>query len=73
MVSELPLALLPSFLESPRGLEVIGLLFWIWVIYECARREPNGTEKVLWLILVVCAPVIGSLIYFLLRIVKVRG
>lgn len=63
----------PYFLESARGWELIGFLFWIWVIYECARRERNSMEKVLWLILVILAPVVGSLIYFLLRIVKIRG
>jgi Phospholipase_D-nuclease N-terminal len=55
------------------ALEVLGLLFWLWMIYECATREPNSTEKVLWLLLVVLAPVIGSVIYFLVRVVKIRG
>lgn len=64
---------LPYFLESSRGLEILGLLFWIWMIYECATRERNSSEKVLWLLLVVLAPVLGSLIYFLVRVVKIRG
>jgi hypothetical protein len=55
------------------GLGLIGLLFWLWMIYECATREPNSSEKILWLLLVVFAPVIGSLIYFLVRVVKIRG
>jgi hypothetical protein len=64
---------LPLFFESARGLEFLGLLFWIWMIYECATREPNSTQKVLWLLLVVLAPLLGSLIYFLVRVVKIRG
>jgi hypothetical protein len=55
------------------ALELLGFLFWLWMIYECATREPNSTEKILWLLLVVFAPVIGSLIYFLVRVVKIRG
>ena len=55
------------------ALEILGLLFWLWMIYECATREPNSSEKILWLLLVVFAPVIGSLIYFLVRVVKIRG
>ena len=43
------------------------------MIYECATRERNSTEKILWLLLVVLAPVLGSLIYFLVRVVKIRG
>ncbi len=68
----MPLAL-PYFLESARGLELIGFLFWIWMIYECAARERNSSEKILWLLLVIFAPVLGSLIYFLVRVVKIRG
>jgi hypothetical protein len=68
----MPLAL-PYFLESARGLELIGFLFCIWMIYECATRERNSAEKVLWLLMVVLAPVLGSLIYFLVRVVKVWG
>jgi hypothetical protein len=64
---------LPFALLSMRGLEVLGLLFWIWMIYECAVRERNSAEKILWLLLVILAPVIGSVIYFLLRVAKVRG
>jgi hypothetical protein len=64
---------LPFFLESARGLELLGLLFWIWMIYECATREKNSAEKILWLLLVVFAPVLGSLIYFLVRVVKISG
>jgi len=67
------LALFPVFFESARGLEILGLLFWIWMIYECATRERNSAEKILWLLLVVFAPVFGSIIYFLVRVVKIRG
>ena len=68
----LPLAL-PYFLESARGLEILGVLFWIWMIYECATRERNSTEKILWLLLILFGFGIGPLIYFLVRVVKIRG
>jgi len=64
---------LPYFLESARGLEVLGFLFWIWMIYECATRERNSSEKVLWLLLVILTPPLGPLIYFLVRLVRIRG
>ena len=59
-------------LLGARGFELLGLLFWIWIIYECALRE-RGLERVLWLLLVVLVPDIGGLIYFLVRIAKIRG
>jgi hypothetical protein len=72
-VTPVPPIILGLFFESFRGMELIGLAFWIWMIYECATRERNSTEKILWLLLVVLAPVIGSLVYFFLRVVKIRG
>jgi Phospholipase_D-nuclease N-terminal len=53
------------------GLFIIGVLFWLWMIYECMRRE-QGTERILWLLLVVLVPDLGSLIYFLVRVVGIR-
>ena len=62
---------LPALFESARGFEIIGLLFWIWMIFECARREKPGTvKKWLWLLLVVLVPDFGALIYFLCRVVR---
>jgi hypothetical protein len=63
---------LPFAFISVRGLELLGLLFWIWMIYECAKRE-RGSERILWLLLVVCVPDIGALVYFLFRIARIRG
>ncbi len=64
---------MPLALLGARGFELIGLLFYLWMIYEVIVRERNMTEKILWLLLVVCAPVVGSLIYFFVRVVGVRG
>jgi hypothetical protein len=60
-------------LASAGGLEIIGFVFWIWMIYHCATREPDSSQKILWLLLVILVPDIGSLIYFLVRVVKIRG
>jgi hypothetical protein len=67
----MPLAL-PYFLESARGMELLGLVFSLWMLYECAIREKNSVEKVLWFLLILI-PAVGPLIYFFVRIVKIRG
>ena len=64
---------LPFALLGFGAFEILGLLFWLWMIYECATRERNSPEKVLWLLLVVLVPDLGALIYFLVRVVKIRG
>ena len=54
-----------------RGFEIIGILFWIWMIIECARRErPGSIQKLLWLLLVILVPDIGALVYFFCRVVR---
>ncbi len=64
---------LPAFLASVKGMELIGFLFWFWMIYHCITRERNSTEKILWLGLIVFGWALGALIYFLVRVVKIRG
>jgi uncharacterized membrane protein YhaH (DUF805 family) len=54
------------------GFVLLGLLFYLWMIVECVRRE-KGMERVMWLLLVVFVPDLGSLIYFFVRVVKVGG
>ena len=65
----LPLA----FLASVQGMEMIGFAFWFWMIYHCMTRELYSTQKILWLCLIVLVPAVGALIYFLVRVVKIRG
>jgi hypothetical protein len=54
------------------GFELLGLLFYFWMIVECIRRE-RGASRIMWLLLVVLVPDLGSLIYFLVQVVKIRG
>ena len=45
---------------------ILVLIFWIWMIVDCAKRDfKNGTEKIIWIVVVVLAGWLGALIYFL--------
>ncbi|MBK7874620.1 MAG: LPXTG cell wall anchor domain-containing protein [Planctomycetes bacterium] len=48
---------------------VLGMLgFWIWMLVECATKEPNtGNEKIAWILVVALAGAIGALIYYFAR------
>ena len=52
---------------------VIGLLttiFWIWMIIDCVTNTAiAGTEKIVWMLVVIFLHFIGALLYFFL----VRG
>ena len=62
-----------AYLASIQGMEMIGFAFWFWMIYHCITREPQSTQKILWLCLIVFVPAVGGLIYFLVRVVRIRG
>lgn len=43
-------------------------VFWIWMIADCIMHEPSvGNDKLVWIILMICLPFIGSLLYFFLK------
>ena len=56
---------------------IIGILvtfFWIWMLIDCATKEPSkDNDKVIWILVILLAPFIGALIYsFVRRPVRIR-
>ena len=70
----LPFAI-PYFLENARDLEligfVVGVIFWFQMLRHCITREPDPVKKFLWLLFMIIAPGISSLIYFFARVARV--
>lgn len=45
---------------------LIALIFWIWMLVDCARRKfRNNLEKIIWIIVLVFAGIIGALVYLI--------
>lgn len=62
----LPLYLL--FMMFVAMLGIGGTVLWIWMIIDCATKEPDtGNDKVIWILIIVFTHWIGALIYFLVR------
>jgi hypothetical protein len=50
----------------PLALLLLG--FWIWMIVDCATKEPSeGNDKIIWILVILLTNWIGALIYFLVR------
>jgi hypothetical protein len=50
------------------GIGVLGTAFWIWMLIDCATKEPSeGNERLVWVIIVVLTHFIGAAIYFFVR------
>ena len=45
-----------------------GFAFWVWMIIDCATKEPSsGNDKLVWIIIIVFTHIIGALIYYFVR------
>ena len=45
-----------------------GTALWIWMIVDCATKEPSeGNDKLIWILVIVLTHWIGALIYLLVR------
>ncbi len=49
------------------ALYAAGTIFWIWMIVDCAIKEPGGIDKTFWILWLVMSHVIGALMYLLVR------
>ena len=61
--------LLPFLIFIPLLLIILALVvFWIWMLVDCATKEPSaGNDKIVWILVIVFTHWIGALIYFLVR------
>ena len=49
------------------GITVILFAFWLWMLIAVVTKEPEGTDKIVWTIVVVFTGPVGALIYFFAR------
>ena len=51
------------------GLAIAALvfIFWLWMLIDCIKNEKDGTQRVIWAIVIFFFPCIGSLIYLFVR------
>lgn len=45
-----------------------GFAFWLWMLVECATKEPStGNDKLAWVIIIVFTNIVGAFIYYFVR------
>jgi hypothetical protein len=42
-------------------------IFWLWMLIDCIKNEKDGTQRIIWALIVFFLPCVGSLIYFFVR------
>lgn len=47
---------------------LLGTIFWIWMLVDCAMNESSqNNEKLVWVLIILFAHFIGAVVYFLVR------
>lgn len=47
---------------------ILGTIFWIWMIVDCATNEPaESNDKLMWILIVALTGAIGAAIYYFVR------
>ena len=47
---------------------VLGTIFWIWMLVDCATKEPDrGNDKIVWVVIIALTHWIGAAIYYFVR------
>ena len=68
----LPILLFFLFFIAMFAISILSLIFWIWMIVDVSKRKFKGeSDKVMWILVVVLAGIIGAIIYYF--VVKKKG
>jgi len=46
------------------ALIVVSVVFWIWMIIDCAQRKMKDNDKVVWILILIFLGTIGATIYY---------
>jgi hypothetical protein len=42
-------------------------ILWLWMLIDCIKNETDGTQRIIWALVIFFFPCIGSLIYLFAR------
>jgi hypothetical protein len=49
------------------GVGLTMFIFWVRMLIDCAKNEPEGNDKLVWIIVIVFTGIIGAFIYYFVR------
>jgi hypothetical protein len=48
-------------------LGIVYFIFWLWMLIDCLKnRRLDGTEKLIWILVIIFLQVLGPLLYLFL-------
>lgn len=59
------------FLGGIGGIELIIIflflalptILWLWALIDCVKREFKGSDKLIWVLVIIFLPLIGAILY----------
>ena len=48
-------------------------IFWIWIVVEIFKLSRSSIYKIIWVILVILIPIIGSWIYYHIELKRIKN
>jgi len=60
---------LPVFLFLVIGTISLSMLaFWIWMLVDCIKNEPDeGNTKLVWVLVIIFTQLLGAIIYYFVQ------
>ncbi len=46
---------------------LLVFIFWLWMLIDCIKNEKDGTQRIIWALVIFFVPCVGSLIYYFVR------
>jgi hypothetical protein len=44
-----------------------GGVIQLWMLIECATKEPSGNDKIVWILVILLGGCVGGLVYLIVR------
>ncbi|MEZ0295022.1 MAG: PLD nuclease N-terminal domain-containing protein [Candidatus Methylacidiphilales bacterium] len=45
-----------------------GSIFWMWMLIDCAMKEPSeGNDKLIWILVIILTHFVGGILYYFIR------
>lgn len=48
-------------------LGIVLTAFWIWMLVDCLASSMPSTEKLIWVVVMVVIPILGSILYYFMK------
>ncbi len=45
---------------------LVMLVLWIWALYDILTSSFSGNKKIIWVLVVIFLPILGTILYFLI-------